>query len=129
VGPVVLGGQIVKRDSLLAHCVARAAVADGFVKGKSVNWAAIRATPKAARVAGFVVLWAIAKHEHPGEPVTTEGLCERWNLTERSVGRYRAEFRELFPEYETPDVIAGRIVAELDAREVARLGPLVHVAL
>ena len=63
-----------RRDSLLAHCIVRAVIAaEGREKLeaqlaagdlKVTAWTGAKATPKASRVATFIVLWAKAMHDH-----------------------------------------------------------------
>ena len=65
-----------KRDSLLAHCLARAVIDEkgGLEAGvakygpkaeRMSKWrataTAVKVTPKASRTAGFIILWAIGR--------------------------------------------------------------------
>ncbi|HVU78745.1 MAG TPA: hypothetical protein VHC67_14290 [Gaiellaceae bacterium] len=117
-------------DSLLGHCMMRAVIAaEGGLDGArekygpdaSVSkWTGLKVvakvTPKASRVAGFVALWAVAmKMENRDEFTITE--YERyWNEGERQTFRLQKEFRELWPEFETPNELARHIVEQIDAR-------------
>ena len=68
------------------------------------------------RVATFIVCWAIAmKMEGVDEYSITE-YQRYWNENERQAYRVQREFRELFPEFETPNELARQIVKQVDAR-------------
>lgn len=128
-----------RMDSILGHCLMRAVLeslggrdeaerrlAAGEVQVNA--WSGVKATPKASRVATFIVLWALGMvYEGVGEFSITE-YQRRWNVDERQAYRLQREFRELWPEFETPHALAEQIVGQLDKRtskrEAARL-PLV----
>lgn len=87
--------------SLLEVCVARA----------GGGWSDVR---RGARVAELIVEWAIAREEL-GRDFTVSEFSRWWRHTDReqrTAWRRLREFRELFPEYDTPDVIAAEIVAK-----------------
>lgn len=113
-------------DSVIGHCLLRATAAEH--DGGSMHWAAIKATPKASRVAGFIVQWAAAMRD-AGGPIDLHGYMETWAVPERTAYRHLRQFRELWPEYSTPEPIAKALVAHLDARELERSGPLAQVSL
>lgn len=52
---------------------------------------------KGARVAAFVVMWAVTADDLGREPSTAE-VIDWWGEKPRTVWRYLAEFRELVPE-------------------------------
>jgi hypothetical protein len=121
-------------DTLLGHCLMRAmAHSEGGIEAVTARaaagerypkWAALRltarVTPKAMRVATFIVCWAIAmKMEGANEYSITE-YQRYWNENERQAYRVQREFRELFPEFETPDELARQIVKQVDARIARR---------
>lgn len=129
-----------RRDSLLAHCVARAVIHDmGGVESATERfgpnaerlskWAALRraakVTPKASRVAGFIVLWAMAMRDEGVDEYSITAYQRYWNEGERQAYRLQSEFRELWPEFETPNELARQIVKHIDAsttkRDVATL--------
>jgi hypothetical protein len=119
---------VARSDTLLGHCLARAALAGGFDVGKSAKWAAIKATPKAARVAGFVVLWAVEVREN-GDPESNADMARRLGDPPRTFYRRLAEFRELWREYETPAELAALLNDQLDRRELTRSGPMATVTV
>lgn len=129
-------------DTILGHCVARALLVEaGIEPGKGVygegvsKWEAMRATvrvtPKAMRVATFVVLWAVGMREAGSDAYSLTEYQERWNESERTAFRLQSEFRELWKDYGTPDEIARQVVRQLDgrvsAKEAARLPMKVEV--
>jgi hypothetical protein len=83
---------------------------------KVSTWAAAKATPKGSRVAGFVVLWAVAMREEGRDGYTITEYQRYWNEGERQTYRLQKEFRELWPEYETPDELARQVVKYLDSK-------------
>jgi hypothetical protein len=84
------------------------------------KWDAIKAlakvTPKASRVATFIVLWAVAMRMEGLDEFSITEYQRYWNEGERQTYRVQREFRELFPEFETPDEIARQIVEHIDGR-------------
>jgi hypothetical protein len=84
----------------------------------------VGATPKASRVASFVVLWAMALEDLGNDDLTlTE--WKRWsNESERSAWRHLAEFRELFPEFETPTPLAVQLRRELRRRKLSTVAAM-----
>jgi len=76
----------------------------------------ISATPKAARVAGFIVFWAVAMRQEGKDECSITEYQRFWNEGERRAYRLQAEFRELWPEFETPNELARQIVKHVDAR-------------
>ena len=123
-----------KKDSLLAHCIARAVAADrghertrveleaGTLKVRT--WTAAKVTPKASRVAAFIIQWAIAMRDEGVRSFTITEYQRYWNEGERQSYRRQADFRELWPEYETPDELAAQVVAFLRTNDDAGVLPL-----
>jgi hypothetical protein len=124
-----------RKDTLLAHCVARAIVAEqggmeaaidkyGPQAERLGKWAAIKAavkvTPKASRVAAFVIMWAIGMREEARDEFSITEYQRFWNEGERQAYRLQVEFRELWPEFDTPNELARQIVKHLDAKVAAR---------
>ena len=114
-------------DTLLGHCIARAVIEDagGFDAAKAKygenaerwsTWSKLRAvtkaTPKASRVAGFIVCWAIAMQEEEQESYSITEYMRYWSENERQAYRLQKEFRELWREYETPNELARQIVKQ-----------------
>jgi hypothetical protein len=88
----------------------------------------VKATPKASRVAAFIVLWAWAMREEGRDSFTITDFQRHWNEGERQAYRHQAEFRELWPEMETPDELARQIVPHLsDKLDATRLPTTVLV--
>jgi hypothetical protein len=123
-----------RQDSLLAHCIARAIIADaGGESAAREKWGddaeelraasrweqmrlTVKATPKASRVAAFIVLWASAMKEEKRDGYTITEYQRYYNEAERKAYRDQAEFRELWPEFETPDELARQVVPHLRGR-------------
>jgi len=120
-----------RRDSLLAHCIARAIIheqggIDAAVEAYGPNaerlskWAAVKVaakvTPKASRVAGFVVMWAAAMMDEGVDEFSITEYERYWHEGERQTYRLQKEFRELWEEYETPNELAQLIIKHVDAK-------------
>jgi hypothetical protein len=129
-----------RRDSLLAHCINRAVIHDqggieattekyGADGERLSKWAATMAvakvTNKASRVSAFIVMWAAAMRDEGLDEFSITEYQRYWNESERRAYRLQAEFRELWPEFETPNELAQQVVKHLDAslsrREIATL--------
>jgi hypothetical protein len=140
------GAVLARKDSILAHCLLRAlAHNEGGSEallarfGKDVDaskWAAVKAAakaaPLAARVAGFIVQWAVAMQLEGKDEYSITEYQRYWSENERSTYRLQSEFRQLWPEYETPNELARQIVKYVDTtlspKEVERLPVTVQVA-
>jgi hypothetical protein len=124
-----------RTDTLLAHCLARAVVEEhgGIEKAvatygpraeKLGKWGAIKVavkvTPKASRVAGFIISWAVGMREDGRDEYSITEYQRFWNENERQAYRLQSEFRDLWPEYETPNDVARQVVRFLDARAAAK---------
>lgn len=116
-------------DTILGHCLIRAVVvsegpeaaAVKYGPGSTVSkWEAVkvlaRVTPKASRVAEFIVLWAVAMGMEGRDELTITEYQRYWNEGERQTYRLQREFRELWPEFETPNELARAIVKKIDER-------------
>jgi hypothetical protein len=136
-----------KKDSVLAHCIARAIIHDqggieaatekyGAKAERMSKWttlrAAAKATPKASRVSNFIVFWALAMRDEGVDQFSITEYQRYWNESERQAYRLQREFRELWPEFETPNELGRQIVKHLDGRlakfDVAKLPMTVQVA-
>jgi hypothetical protein len=131
-----------KRDTLLSHCLVRAmlvehggdreAVIAAADRGERLGrWQATRlamkVTPKASRVAGFIVLWAVALDEL-GDELGPETFVE-WSFDSRAtVYRRLADFRELFDEFDTPTPIARQLL-EVAKRRGESVSPTLAIAV
>lgn len=141
-------GQAVRKatDTVLGHCVARAVISDagGLQAAKerygenAERWSTLsklravtKATPKASRVASFIVLWALAMWDEGKDSYSITEYQRYWNESERQAYRVQNEFRELWVEFETPNELAAQIVRHLDRkvakRDAARLPQLLKV--
>jgi hypothetical protein len=90
----------------------------------------VKATPKGSRVATFIVLWATAMRDEGRDEFSITEYQRYWNENERRAYRLQKEFRELWPEFETPNDLARMLVGQLDdetSRNVARLPMTVQV--
>jgi hypothetical protein len=120
-----------KKDSLLAHCLVRAVVAEeggldaaaekfGPSAERLSKWAAVKVaakvTPKASRVAAFIVMWAAAMMDEHEDEFSITAYERYWHEGERQTYRLQKEFRELWPEYETPNELARLVVGQVDER-------------
>jgi hypothetical protein len=114
-------------DSLLGHCLLRAVVVDlgGWDKAQAqfdagelniTSWAGVKAMPRASRVAGFIVLWASAMRIEDLDAFSITEYQRYWHESERQAYRLQKEFRELWPEYETPNELARQLVQQMDKK-------------
>ena len=120
-----------KQDTLLAHCIARAVIDDaGGEEAARDKWGddagglaaaskwqqmrlLLKVTPKASRVAGFIILWAWAMKDEGRDAYTISEYQRYYNENERQAYRQQAEFRELWHEFETPNELARQVVPHL----------------
>jgi hypothetical protein len=78
--------------------------------------AASKATPKASRVASFMVMWSAAMLDEGVDEFSITEYQRYWHEGERQTYRLQKEFRELWPEYETPNEFARQIIGQLDSK-------------
>ena len=124
-----------RKDSLLAHCIARAVIHEqggvdeavgkyGSSAERLSKWAALRVaakvTPKASRVAAFIVMWAVAMRDEGVDEYSITQYQRYWNEGERQAYRVQGEFRDLWQEFETPNDLARQIVKHLGASTTKR---------
>ena len=113
-----------KTDTILGHCLIRAAIADaggaeaakerypaGAVGGRH-RWQALRVmakvTPKASRVASFIALWGVALYDLDRDEISVNEYAE-WAAQSRATAFRRAgEYRELWPDVEVNE-LAGQV--------------------
>lgn len=122
-------------DTLLGHCIARAVIADeggldAAIEKYGLNaerWSTLsklravtKATPKASRVASFIVLWAVGMMEEGKDRYSITEYQRYWNESERHAYRVQNEFRELWQEFETPNELAAQIVTQINKRIAKR---------
>lgn len=123
---MLAGTRKPQREALIVHCLARAVIArNGWEKSEREaeagtlrlnQWIGARVAPKATRVAMFVASWAAAMDAQGRNEYTITEYARFWNEVEREAYRFQREFRELWPEYETPDDLARRLLQEPHAR-------------
>jgi hypothetical protein len=121
-----------KLESVLGNCIYRALTdqygpaGDQFKKasGRLSQWRALKATtkvmPKAHRVATFIVCWALAMWDEGVEEFSITEYQRYWGESERQAYRVQNEFRDLFPEFDTPNELAPQLIKQFDARTVKR---------
>jgi hypothetical protein len=118
--------RVRKRDSILSHTLTRAATARaGGAEASSQlgKWDALavtaRATPKAVQVATFIITWATAwqLREDKSAAFGIEAYTREGFESYRTAYRRLADFRELWPEYDTPQPLAELIAAEVRRRK------------
>ena len=104
-----------KTDTILAHCIARAVIADAgggeaaqakygekaeALKGN--KWKAFRVaakvTPRASRVAAFISLWGLALDDLDRDELTVEEYAEWANEARATAFRRAADYRELWSD-------------------------------
>jgi hypothetical protein len=87
-------------------------------------WLGVKATPKGSRVATFIILWATAMRTEKRDDFSITEYQRYWSENERKAYRLQKEFRELWPEYETPNELARMFVGQLDAEKAANIARL-----
>lgn len=117
---VLSGVRKPQREALIVHCLARAVIArNGWEKSEQEakagrlrlnQWVGARVAPKATRVALFITSWAAAMEAEGRDEFTITEYARFWNEVEREAYRYQREFRELWPEYETPNELARKVL-------------------
>lgn len=112
-------------DSLMGHCLARALVTWG---AQATPWEAVKLTPRAARVAGFIVLWAKLLDERGLDAISVEDYGRAGYDSLRSSYRHLADFRALFPDEADPNRLAC-VIRDRVLRTHEAYSPLVAVAL
>jgi hypothetical protein len=76
----------------------------------------VKVTPKASRVAAFIVQWAVGMRDEGQDEYSITQYQRYWSENERQAYRLQKEFRELWPEYETPNELAWQLVKYLQGR-------------
>jgi hypothetical protein len=87
-------------------------------------WLGVKATPKGSRVATFIILWATAMRVEGLDEFSITEYQRYWNENERKAYRLQKEFRELWPEYDTPNELARQLLDQLDAKKPANVAAL-----
>ena len=87
-------------------------------------WLGVKATPKASRVATFIVLWAAAMRDEGRDEFSITEYQRYWYENERRAYRLQKEFRELWPEFETPNELARMLASQLRGVKPAEIATL-----
>lgn len=117
-------------DTVLGHCVLRGmAAAEGGLAEVAARAAAgerysgfdalrlsVKVSPKAMRVATFIVCWAIAMKMDKADEYSITEYQRFWKENERQAYRVQNEFRELWPEFQTPNELGRQLVKQVNAR-------------
>lgn len=113
-----------RTETLLGHCLMRASLPNAKGDGRlAATMAAVRATPRASRCAAFIALWATALLDRDVDSIGVEAYAE-WAAESRATTYRRlADFRELWPEYDTPNELAAILAAEARRRGASRADP------
>lgn len=128
---------VAKTDTILAHCIARAVMADAggeeAAKGRygedaevlrGSKWqsfkVAAKVTPRASRVAAFISLWGLALDDLDRDELTVDEYAEWANEPRATAFRRAAEYRELWGNVDVNEL--GRRVRDYvrSHREVRR---------
>jgi hypothetical protein len=96
---------------------------------KVSNLATAKATPKATRVAAFIVSWALAMHDQGLDEFTITQYQRYWHEGEGQAYRAQREFRELWPEFETPNELARQIIKQIDGNSLEARQPNVPISV
>jgi hypothetical protein len=126
-----------KTDTILAHCIARAVIAEagGEEAAKRLHgeqaevlrgskWqsfkVAAKVTPRASRVAAFISLWGLALDDLDRDELTVDEYAEWANESRATAFRRAAEYRELWGDVDVNEL--GRRVRDYvrSHREVRR---------
>jgi hypothetical protein len=134
-------------ETVLGHCLFRAmAEAEGGIAEVNARASAgerystfgalrlsVRVSPKAMRVATFIVCWAVGMKMDEVDEYSIAQYQRFWRDNERQIYRVQKEFRELWPEFKTPNELARQIVKQVDARvtkkEAAKLPMTLKMAV
>lgn len=88
------------------------------------KWSAVKVvakvTPKASRVAGFITMWAIAMVLEDRDEYSITEYERYWKEGERQTYRAQKEFRDLWPEFETPNELASAMLKQIDRKASKR---------
>ena len=111
-----------KKDSIIAHCLARAVIADaGGEEGAKAKygekaevisqggkWRAIKlaakVTPRATRVAAFISLWGFALYDLDRDELSVEEYADWANESRATAFRRASEYRELWPDVDVNEL-------------------------
>jgi hypothetical protein len=112
---------VAKTDTILAHCIARAVIADAggeeaaqakygaqAERSRATKWqsfkVAAKATPRASRVAAFISLWGLALDDLGRDELTVDEYAEWANESRATAFRRAAEYRELWKDVDVNEL-------------------------
>jgi hypothetical protein len=112
---------LAKTDTIVAHCIGRAIIADaGGLEAAQAKYGekaellrvskwqsfktAAKSAPRATRVAGFITLWGLALDDLDRNELTVEEYAEWASESRATAFRRAAEYRELWPEYDVNEL-------------------------
>ena len=93
--------------------------------------ATTKVTPKASRVAAFIVCWAMAMWDEGVDEFSITEYQRYWKESERQAYRIQNEFRDLWPEFDTPNELGLQLVKQFNVRlakkEITKLPLILQV--
>ena len=126
-----------RTDTILAHCIARAVIAEAGGEEaakdrygeqaevlRASKWqsfkVAAKVTPRASRVAAFISLWGLALDDLDRDELTVDEYAEWANESRATAFRRAAEYRELWEDVDVNEL--GRRVRDYvrSNREIRR---------
>jgi hypothetical protein len=136
---------VAKTDTILAHCIARAVIADAGgeetakakygdeAEGlKQSKWQAFRVaaklTPRASRVAAFISLWGLALDDLDRDELTVDEYADWANEARATAFRRAADYRELWPEVDINE-LARRVRDHIRSHKQLRRTPNALVSI
>jgi hypothetical protein len=114
----------VKRDTILAHTLARAYLATG--DDQPTAWKLAKLTPRAGRVTALIVMWAAALDDLEREELGAEEYAAWAAESRATVYRQLHDFRELWHD-ETPNRLARALLVAARASGESRPSPMTLV--
>jgi hypothetical protein len=130
---------VAKTDTILAHCIGRAIIADaGGLEAAQARYgekaerlreskwqqvkAAAKATPRASRVAAFICMWGLALDDLDRDEITVDEYAEWANESRATAFRRAGEYREMWEEIEIND-LARRVRDHVRSHRELRRNP------
>jgi hypothetical protein len=112
---------VAKTDTILAHCIAKAVIADAGGEGaararfgeqaealRASKWQAFKVaakvTPRASRVATFISLWGLALDDLDRDELSVDEYAEWASESRATAFRRAAEYRELWGEVDVNEL-------------------------
>jgi hypothetical protein len=130
---------VAKKDTILAHCIGRAIIADaGGMDAAQAKYgekaevlagskwqalkAAAKATPRASRVAAFICMWGLALDDLDLDEITVDEYAEWANEARATAFRRAAEYREMWEDIEI-NTMARKVRDHVRSRRELRRNP------